>query len=162
MNVISMMEYGHKTVLDSIKDLPMEQWGGPGACGRWSVKDIIAHLASYEHMFEDVVGGIIDNTRKTPMLDAMLSQGDGFNDLQVEPYQSQSAEAVLAAYQQAFENTMATARQLPPEMWEKDGLIPWYGDYTLSELMVYTIYGHKREHSAQIALYHDTVKARGR
>jgi uncharacterized protein (TIGR03083 family) len=159
VNALSMMEYGHKTVLDSLKDLPMDHWNTPGACGTWSVKDIIAHLASYEHMFEDAIGAVVDQTRKTPMLEAMFAQGDSFNDLQVEPYHSQSAEAVLAAYHQAFENTMATARKLPPEMWEKDGLIPWYGDYTLSELMVYTIYGHKREHSAQIGVFHDTVKA---
>ena len=149
MNVISMMEYGHKTVLDAIQDLPLDRWNVSGVCGLWSVKDIVAHLVSYEHMFEDVVGVTLDATRKTPTLEAMLSTGDKFNDIQVEPYKSQSSDAVLAAYQKGWEDTL----------WHKDGLIPWYGDYTLAELMVYSIYGHKREHSAQIALYHDTIKA---
>jgi len=109
MNVISMMEYGHKTVLDAIQDLPLDRWNVSGVCGVWSVKDIMAHLVSYEHMFEDVLGVTLDAARKTPTLEAMFSMGDNFNDIQVEPYKSQSSDAVLEAYQKGWENTMSTA-----------------------------------------------------
>jgi uncharacterized damage-inducible protein DinB len=160
MNVISMMEYGHKTVLAELKDLPMERWATGGVCGVWSVKDILAHLISYEHWFEEVIGVTMDSTRPTPTLAALWSQGDSFNDNQVAGYQDRSAEDVLKAYETAWQNTMTTSRKLATDLWDKVGLIPWYGEeYTLAELMVYAIYAHKREHSAQIAVYHDAVKA---
>lgn len=162
MNVISMMEYGHKTVMAELKDLPIDRWTTPGVCGVWSVKDILAHLASYEHWFEEVIGVTMDSTRPTPTLTAFLSKDSNFNDNQVAAYKDHSAGEVLKAYEAAWQNTMTTSRKLAADLWDKAGLIPWYGEeYSLAELMVYSIYAHKREHSAQIAVYHDTVKAHG-
>ena len=36
---------------------------------------------------------------------------------------------------------------------------PWYGkEYALDDFIVYTFYGHKREHSAQIAAFRDLLR----
>jgi hypothetical protein len=44
MNATDILKYGQVTALQAINGLPESAWETPGACGVWSVKDIIAHL----------------------------------------------------------------------------------------------------------------------
>lgn len=53
MNASDILKYGQLTVLHTIEGFPEAEWDTPGACGVWSVKDIIAHLTSYEHVLAD-------------------------------------------------------------------------------------------------------------
>ena len=48
MNAVDILKYGQQTVLQTIDGFLNSAWETPGACGVWSVKDIIAHLASCE------------------------------------------------------------------------------------------------------------------
>lgn len=48
MNITELLNSGHQTVLKAVEELPETMWEQPGACGDWSIKDIIAHLASFE------------------------------------------------------------------------------------------------------------------
>jgi hypothetical protein len=53
MNALDVLKYGNLTVLRTIEGLPHSEWDTPDVCGVWSVKEIIAHLAS----FEDILVG---------------------------------------------------------------------------------------------------------
>ena len=46
MNAVEILKYAHLTVLQTLDGFPASVWDTPGASGTWSVKDIIAHLAS--------------------------------------------------------------------------------------------------------------------
>jgi len=49
---------------------------------------------------------------------------------------------------------MKLAGSLTPERLRETGTIPWYGEqYSLDDLIVYSNYAHKREHSSQIRLF---------
>jgi hypothetical protein len=51
---------------------------------------------------------------------------------------------------------MTLVAQIPAETLRATGTIPWYGpEYALDDLITYMYYGHKREHSAQIAVFRD-------
>ena len=50
MNAVDILKFGQQTVLHTIDSFPDSAWETTGACGVWSVKDIIAHLASYEQV----------------------------------------------------------------------------------------------------------------
>jgi hypothetical protein len=64
----------------------------------------------------------------------------------------------LAEYQDAHSQTVALLAQIPAEARSQNGSLPWYGpDYDLDDFIVYTFYGHKREHSAQIAVFRDQL-----
>jgi hypothetical protein len=53
---------------------------------------------------------------------------------------------------------MSLVAQIRPEQFRQVGILPWYGmDYSLDDLLVYMYYGHKREHSAQIAAFRDRL-----
>ncbi len=59
MNARDVLKYGHLTVLRTIDGLPKADWETSGVCGYWSVKDLIAHLASFEHVLVDVLNSFL-------------------------------------------------------------------------------------------------------
>lgn len=65
-----------------------------------------------------------------------------------------SSAEVLAEYNEAHSQTMNLINDIPNEILREVGTIPWYGlEYSLDDLIVYMFYGHKREHSAEIAVF---------
>jgi hypothetical protein len=158
MNAEDVFRYGHLTVLGAIDGFAAADWDVPGACGDWSVKDIIAHLASYELVTADVFASLL-GAAPTPCLDLFLAQGEAFNDTQVAPRRDQSADETLAEFVRAHERAAALLVQIPTAQRRQVGLLPWYGAaYDLEDLLAYMSYGHKREHAAQIAAFRDRAR----
>jgi hypothetical protein len=152
------LKYGQLTVHSTLKDFPEAEWYTAGACGVWSVKEIIAHLASYEQMLVEVVSTFLDGG-PTPYMEKMERLGPGqFNDDEVALRQEKSMADVLAELNDTHAQVMALAPRIPAETYRQNGTLPWYGpEYDLDDFIVYTFYGHKREHSAQIAAFGDQL-----
>jgi uncharacterized protein (TIGR03083 family) len=157
MNALDVLKYGHRTLLASVEGLPDADWEAPGAAGEASVKDLFAHLASMEHVLVEVLNSLLDGG-PTPYLDAMREQGDQFNDDQIARRRGMPPPEVLAEYDAAHARALALAAQIPAETFRRAGALPWYGaEYDLEDFIVYTYYGHKREHSAQIGALRDRL-----
>jgi uncharacterized damage-inducible protein DinB len=157
MNATDILKYGQATALQAIDGFPETEWETPGACGVWSVKDIIAHLASYEEVLVDILSGFVGR-HPTPYLDKFTGLGSQFNDTEVERRKGRTAREVLDEFNDAHAQVMALAEQMRPEQFRQTGTLPWYGmEYALDDVLVYMYYGHKREHSAQIAAFRDRL-----
>ena len=157
MNAVDILKYGHLTVLQTLDGFPESAWDTPGACGTWSVKDIIAHLASYELVLVDVPT-TLRGSGPTPVLDRFLELRGQFNDTEVSSRKEQTIKEVLGEYNDAHAQVMSMVAQLSSETLRQNGTLPWYGEvYALDDFLVYGYYGHKREHSAQIAAFHDRL-----
>jgi hypothetical protein len=157
MNAVDILKYGQLTVLGTLKEFPENGLETPGACGVWSVKDIVAHLASYEEVLVDVLGALTGGGA-TSYLDKFTAPGGQFNDSEVAARKGKSIGEVLEEFNSAHERVMELAGQIPQETFRQNGTLPWYGsEYALDDFIVYTYYGHKREHSAQIAAMRDRL-----
>ena len=55
MHAVNMLTYGHQTMVDAVEGLPQATWETPGVCGHWSVKEIMAHLASFERLLVETL-----------------------------------------------------------------------------------------------------------
>ena len=158
MNALDILKYGHQTVQQTLDGLHDEDWKKPGACGAWSIQDIIAHLASFELMLVDVLAPLTGSEEPTPHLRQFIDLGPQFNDSEVDRRKEKSTREVLQEYNDAYMQVMLLAAQLNPEVFSRVGTLPWYGEvYSLDDFIVYTFYGHKREHSAQIAAFRDHI-----
>jgi hypothetical protein len=156
MNALDVLKYGNLTVLRAVDGLPDAEWETPDVCGVWSVKNIVAHLASYELLLLDVLTSFGGGS--TPTLDLILAAGDDFNDTQVDQRRRKSPSDTLAEYTSVQEEVMLLAGQIPSETFRTAGMLPWYGmEYSLDDFIVYTSYGHKREHCSQIAVFRDRI-----
>lgn len=148
MNAIDVLMYGQRTLAGAIDRLGPEDWTAPGALGSWTAKDIVGHLGAFEARFVEILAGFADEP-VVPRL--VLADPDTFNDDQAAIRADWSVEAVLAELDEAHAKVMELARRIPTARWSEVGTIPWYGpEYSLDDLVVYTMYGHKREHSPQI------------
>ena len=157
MNASDVMKYGDLTFQSSLKAIPTAQWETGGVCGWWSVKNIVAHLASYELVLVDVLTSVTGSAQ-TPQL-TQYQTSKTFNDDQVNQRQTKSPDDTLAEYRLAYEQTANLILKIGPEKLREIGTIPWYGaEYTLDDYIVYAFYGHKREHSAQIDVFKDKLK----
>ena len=155
MNANDILKYGQGTVLQTIEGLAESAWETPGACGVWSIKDIIAHLASYEHVLVDVLSTFVGGA-STPYLSKFTDPGGNFNDLEVAARKGKSVKEVLDEFNDTYAQVMSLITRIPVETFRQAGTIPWYGlEYALDDYIVYAYYGHKREHSAQIAAFRD-------
>jgi hypothetical protein len=158
MNAQDILKYGQLTVLQTLESFPEASWETPGACGIWSVKDILAHLASYERVLVDIlttftVGG------STPVLNSFVELGSQFNDIEVSRRTAETIQDVLAEFNDTHTQVMSLLGTIPPETLRQNGTLPWYGrEYAQDDLLVYMYYGHKREHSAQIAAFRDRLR----
>lgn len=158
MNAIDMMRYGHQTVNQAVDGLPEKEWYTPGVTGVWSVREIIAHLASFEHLLVDVLQSLLGD-EPTPTLDRFLRLGHAkFNDEEVARRRDHFVSEVWAEYTNTHLQTLDLLSQLPPELFRRKGVLPWYGnEYDLEDLLVYQYYAHKREHSAEINVFRDKI-----
>jgi uncharacterized damage-inducible protein DinB len=157
VNPFDVMRYGHLTVLGAIEGLPDEEWDEGCVCGVWSTRQIIAHLASYELLLEDVLRALVEDA-ESPRLEQYLASGEAFNDEEVAKRNARSVRETLEEYSAAYEAVAAIASQVPAHTWNEVGTLPWYGgEYSLDDWVVYQFYGHKREHTAQIAVFRDRI-----
>lgn len=153
MHIMDIVHNGHQTVLQAIDGLAEDDWHTPGVCGVWSVKDILAHLASFELVLVDVLRSL-QSDEPTPHLDRLIEQGEHFNDAEVEARKDQAPLEILHTYNIAHSQVCALLEQVPAPTCRQPGTLPWYGEeYALDDLIAYMYYGHKREHCAEIAVF---------
>ncbi len=157
MNATDILKYGQGTILQTIGGFPEASWEKAGACGVWSVKDILAHLTSYEEVLVDILSAFVGR-HATPYLDKFTGMGGQFNDSEVERRRGRTVKEILGEFNDAHAQVMSLAAQMRPEQFRNVGTLPWYGmDYSLDDVIVYMYYGHKREHSAQIDAFRDRL-----
>jgi hypothetical protein len=135
MNAHDILYYGDSFVTRNLNGLPMEHWQTDGVCGWWGVKEIIAHLASFEHVLTDVLRSFLEGG-PTPHL---------------------TPAETLAEYQAGVAENLRLVSRIPAETLRRPGTLPWYGqEYSLDDYIVYQFYGHKREHMAQVNVFKDS------
>ena len=156
MNAIDVLRYGHATVLETIEQVPDEAWAEPGAAGRWSPQDVIGHLGAFELLLGEVLESL-DGAERMPLVESWTELGeDAWNEAQWARRKGLPHCAVVEEYTHAAEHVMLLAARVPEDVFARNGLLPWYGEgFDLDDFIVYSTYGHKREHTAQIAAFLD-------
>jgi hypothetical protein len=124
------------------------------ALGVWTSKDLLGHLGAFEVRFADVLATFVD----APVLSGLLDADPRtFNDDQAAIRAAWTIEQVTDEFLTAHERVMTHARAIPAERWREVGTISWYGpEYSLDDLAIYQMYGHKREHDPQLSAVLET------
>jgi uncharacterized damage-inducible protein DinB len=161
MNASDILMYGDRTLMSALEGVPQSEWETGGVCGVWSVKDILAHMTVYEHLTAEVLSRFVEGEDEspTPYISRMMESGASFNDDTVPEFKTKPGDEVLAEYHEAHRRVMSLIGQISAETLRQAGTMPSYGEqYSLDDYLVYTQYGHKREHSAQINVFRDKLE----
>ncbi|HAV78913.1 MAG TPA: hypothetical protein DCX53_16300 [Anaerolineae bacterium] len=129
-----------------------------GVAGKWSIKDILAHICAYEQYIADRMHEILHNQPYTPCktqtaLDAFLDEfgypdfgsplldDDSPNEWIMEKYTNVSLEDVVAQELQAFSSIVSALEQMPEEMNLR---------HNIRNRVIKHTYEHYREHAREI------------
>lgn len=147
MNTVDVLMYGQRTVRSTIDRYTLDDWGRI-ALGVWTAKDLLGHLGAFEVRFADVLAGFAGAPLES---DLMSADPRTFNDDQAAIRKDWPLAQVMDEFLAAHDRVMRHAKAISAGTWREVGTIPWYGsEYSLDDLVVYQMYGHKREHDPQL------------
>lgn len=152
MNASDVLEQSHSLLTAAVDDLPESQWDVAGVCGEWSVKDTVAHLASYERLLLDVLHTFQGN-EVSPYIQNFLANGETFNRTIVESRKYETAQNVLNEYQEAQVQTTSLLAQIPSEKVQQVGAMPWFDPERCLGDLINIICAHTKEHCDQIIAF---------
>jgi len=129
-----------------------------GVSGKWSIKDMLAHILAYELYIADRMNEILHNETYVPCktqnaLDAFLDEfgypdfgsplldDDGPNEWVTEKYKNVSLEDVVAQEIQAFASIISSLEKMPEEMMNR---------HLLYDRIANNTYRHYRAHIMDI------------
>ena len=93
-----LLRWGDHDLKEAFKGLKPAGWKKVGVTTRWSAKDLMAHLVSYEWLLADAFKYVL-KIKPTPTLDTMNEDYEKFNDAEVlarkaKPPAGKSVEAL--------------------------------------------------------------------
>jgi hypothetical protein len=155
VNPIDVLRYGQRDVDALIDRLRPDDWTAI-ALGTWTTKDLVGHLGAFEVRFADILAIFLGSSPDTELARADTAT---FNDDQAAIRHDWTVEDVVTELRDASRRVAERAGRVPADRWAEAGTIPWYGpQYSLDDLVVYSMYGHKREHAPQLAAVLDRPK----
>lgn len=147
MNPLDILRYGQRDIDGLIDRLDDATWDEI-ALGTWTAKDLVGHLGAFEVRFVEILTVFLG---EEPATDLLRAGNETFNDDQAAIRHDWPVDAIVAELRDAHRAAMGLVSRIPPERWREVGTIPWYGpEYALDDLIVYLMYGHKREHGPQL------------
>lgn len=125
--------------------------------GIWTIKDLLAHLASWENcclvpLRVYAAGG--------DFIPEAIPDHNAWNHAQSQRWQAQSLAAILADYHAIRDEFVTLAAALPEDRWEVKLPAPWGGEATLEELCAGLVWHEKIEHLKSINYWKETGKPR--
>ena len=147
MNPSDILMYGQRTIDGLIDRFEPGDWDAI-ALGTWTTKDLVGHVGVFEVRFVEILTMFLGEQPATTLTGDPI---ETFNDDQAAIRRGWSVTAIVAELREAHAAATALVTQIPADRWREVGTIPWYGPhYALDDLVVYLMYGHKREHAPQL------------
>jgi hypothetical protein len=157
VNPRDILTYGQRQIDELIDRCEPADWSSI-ALGTWTTKDLVGHLGAFEVRFVEILTTFLGEEPATSL--ARISP-ETFNDDQAALRAAWPVEDVVAELRDAHVTAMALVPRIPAARWREVGTIPWYGpEYSLDDLVVYLMYGHKREHAPQLEAVLERTVAR--
>jgi hypothetical protein len=133
---LSEVESGFKELLAAVQGLD-ERAMSVRFYGAWNVKDILAHIAGWQHTMTGALERMGRGERPTPE-GVDYSDADAWNAKFALAMKQQNASTVIADLQQSFANYLRAAKALPDDRFGEGK--------TVNRLLEASGYGHYREH----------------
>lgn len=156
-NILNQLAKSRQAFLYALEGLSEDQITQVPVEGVWTIKDLLAHLASWEKsclipLRTFAAGG---NFEPEAIPDHLA-----WNQEKSQGWQKQSLAEILAEYQSIRDEIVALLDALPESLWAVKLTVPWGGQATLAELCDGLIWHEKIEHLKSIKQWKETGKPR--
>ncbi len=145
-DLIRSLKESHRAMLDFVEGLSPEQRLQSGACGFWSVKDILAHLLLWESetikLLFQARQGIKPSTVHFKKISA-----DEQNALWYAQFKDRPLDRIWGDYQIIRDQTIRRIKEYTPQELNDPRLFGWLkGKNTLAKIIASDILDHEQEH----------------
>lgn len=153
MRTLDLIEKGHQLVLSAVEGLSAADADIPGACGRWSIRELVAHLASYEALTVEVLAHL-DSESTGRLVTGWLDNRTAFNHFQANRLSDHSLERLIASYSAHHEVLINEYLRIPDARLRQARELAWYGAHRpVYAFLIDIAYKHKRTHALQIVTH---------
>jgi hypothetical protein len=154
VNATQILDDSHLYVIQTLDDLNELEWDVPGVNGDWTTKDVVAHLATYEHLLLELLQNFDSrNQGETPYITAFKQGQESFNKAQVEQRRYSTAQQVMDEYQDTQTETSSLLAELPASELAKDGTVTLFGRPESLNSTIQGFANHTRTHCDRIRAF---------
>jgi len=157
MNIVEQIENAHLLVIQTLDNLPELEWDMPMSAGGWTVKDTIAHLASYEHLLVDMCHMVLKDATPTPYITQYIQQSTEFNQTQVAERSNHTAQQVIDEFEEVQADVTGLLARIPVEKIEEKGTLGGRSERSLSD-SVSALSTHIQRHCDEITAFRNREK----
>lgn len=144
--VISTLNQERTTLVDAIQDLPDSVLNQKGLVGEWSIKNVLAHLNSWERVVVQALPERLATGVTPKILSESSADEDGWNAQQISSSEHLTPREQLAQFQQTRQQLLQLIRDIGEDGLQRQHPWPsWQG--TVAEYILAAIEEHEREHS---------------
>jgi uncharacterized damage-inducible protein DinB len=132
--------------LDALSGLPINAYTQEAVEGVWNVKDLIAHIETWERACLIPLREYARGGKFTP---EKIPDHDAWNLRNAQIWKSKPLEMILEEYRSTREELLALVESLPAELWTRQLNLPWGECASLAE-MLSGLAWHEDEHRRPI------------
>ena len=151
---LALIEDGRTQFNALIAQIPQERMLEPGVDGDWAVKDILAHITSWERKMTDWLAQIAQGEEPTgwPQTNEEIDQ---LNAAFFAENAAKSLDTVLAEFEASFPQALAAAQAIPEEDLFDPERFSWRQGRPLAYMVGGNTRWHYTEHEPAIRVWLD-------
>jgi len=143
---LERFSHSRANLLSNIDGLSERQMTEEPVEGSWTIKDVLAHLTSWERT---LLNPLIDYAQGGNFLPEVIPDDLAWNDKQAAEWQDKSLQTILTELHETRQAILEHISNLNGAQWEVQLLAPWRGSGTLADL-ISALSWHEDEHLESI------------
>lgn len=147
--VIKELRQARAALTDSLDGLTHEQMLQVGGVGVWSVKDVLAHLVSWEAELVTTLSQLEQHKRRVPRM-VEIEDIDEWNAEQYSLNAARPLETILEDFHGVHKHLVRVVEALDERILDDNRVFSWMEGEPLSYLILENATWHEEEHAEEI------------
>lgn len=148
--ILNEMRTNYATLEEILTILDKGKLTTKGVIPGWSIKDMLAHIASWHHRLLTLLDATIRNEEPTISGPDSVEEMDALNAQFYQENKSRALDEVLTDFRTSHKQITHTIQAMHEEDLISPHKFAWSGEEPLWQLVAGDTYEHYQEHTAQI------------
>ncbi len=148
--LLDQMSTSYAALEEILAPLDKTQYSTEGVIPGWSIKDMLAHIASWHHRLLAWLNAAVRNQEPTISGLDSIEEMDALNAQFYQENKSRLLDEVMADFYTTYQQIMDIVQDMPEEDLVSPHRFAWSKGEPLWQVIAGDTYEHYREHIAQI------------
>ena len=149
-SILNEMSTSYAALEDILASLHKAQYFTEGVIPGWSIKDLLAHIASWHHRLLKYLEAAIQNLEPAISGPENVEEMDALNAQFYQENKSRPLDEVLVDFRSSYRHILDIVQAMPEEDLISPHRFAWSKGEPLWQTIAGDTYDHYREHMAQI------------